>query len=61
MRTVVPASSELDHTLVDERDRVRGLDTAARHPLAERIRAAFDAAELADRIDHTATAPPEDR
>ncbi|MFE3800346.1 hypothetical protein KHQ06_16120 [Nocardia tengchongensis] len=37
--------------LVRDRDRELGLDTTALHPLAERVRAAFDTAATADRID----------
>ncbi|WP_156161729.1 hypothetical protein [Nocardia vulneris] len=61
MTTFVPAGGDVDragqHAFADERDRDLGLDTAAVHPVAERIRAAFDAADLTDRIDQNWITP----
>ncbi|MEU6585486.1 hypothetical protein [Nocardia sp. NPDC046763] len=61
MTTLFPAGSDLDraeqHALVDDRDRDLGPDTTALHPLAERVRAAFDAADIADRIDQNWITP----
>ncbi|AYF77725.1 hypothetical protein D7D52_32325 [Nocardia yunnanensis] len=59
--TVFPAGTEGDHAeqarLVREADRDLGVDTAALHPLAERIRAAFDNAAVADLIDQNTITP----
>ncbi|MBF6079223.1 hypothetical protein ABZ894_14510 [Nocardia beijingensis] len=56
-----PYGSDTDRagqdTLVYDHDRDIGLDTAAVHPLAERIRAAFDTAALTDRIDQAWITP----
>ncbi|WP_067652201.1 hypothetical protein [Nocardia harenae] len=62
--TPIPAGSDLDraaqHTPVIPADTESGLDTIALHPLAERIRTAFDTADLADRIDQAWTVPTDD-
>ncbi|MGV9663824.1 hypothetical protein ACWDUL_08370 [Nocardia niigatensis] len=61
MTAVFPAGSDLDraeqHTLVDADDRELGPDTTALHPLAERVRAVFDAADIADHIDQNWITP----
>ncbi|WP_458687774.1 hypothetical protein [Nocardia tengchongensis] len=61
MTTLVPAGSDLDraeqHTLVDERDRDLGLDTAALRPLSERSRPVLDAADITDRLDQNWITP----
>ncbi|NKY88705.1 hypothetical protein [Nocardia veterana] len=61
---ILESGSDLDraeqNTPVIDRDLEAGLDTAAMHPLAERIRAAFDAAEISDRIDQNWITPHDD-
>ncbi|MFE9323351.1 hypothetical protein ACIHDR_40290 [Nocardia sp. NPDC052278] len=62
--TTFAAGSDLDRAdqniPVDDTDRDIGLDTSALHPLAERIRAAFDTADITDRIDQAWITPPAD-
>ncbi|MFE3262263.1 hypothetical protein [Nocardia sp. NPDC059229] len=59
--TFAPAGSDFDRAgqnlPVGDSDRDIGLDTAALHPLAERVRAAFDAATIADRFDQAWITP----
>ncbi|WP_433685146.1 hypothetical protein [Nocardia sp. CA-119907] len=59
--TFVPAGSDFDraeqNALVGDSDRDVGLDTTALHPLAERVRATFDAAATADRFDQAWITP----
>ncbi|MFD6358190.1 hypothetical protein [Nocardia tengchongensis] len=53
--TVFPTGSDGDRAeqsfYVRDADREIGLDATALHPLAERVRAAFDTAAIADRCD----------
>ncbi|MBF6175816.1 hypothetical protein [Nocardia blacklockiae] len=60
--TAVESGSGLDraeqHTPVTDHD--VGLDAEALHPLAERIRAAFDSASVTDRIDQNWITPHDD-
>ncbi|MGQ4616171.1 hypothetical protein [Nocardia sp. R7R-8] len=62
--TTIPLYSDGDHadqqTLVRAADRDIGLDTGGLHPLAERIRAAFDTADISDRIDQAWITPTAD-
>ncbi|MCP2288436.1 hypothetical protein [Nocardia amikacinitolerans] len=63
--TTIPARDDADYAeqraLVHDADRHTGLDTRALHPLAERVRAAFDAADTTDRIDQAFITPlPDD-
>ncbi|MFI6365608.1 hypothetical protein ACIBG0_22940 [Nocardia sp. NPDC050630] len=57
----LPAGSDLDlaeqNIPVRDSDTDIGLDTATLHPLAERIRAAFDSAAMSDRIDQAWITP----
>ncbi|MFI2476961.1 hypothetical protein [Nocardia xishanensis] len=47
--------------LVHDADHDVGLDARALHPVAERVRAAFDAADIADRIEQSFRTPlPDD-
>ncbi|MET8775385.1 hypothetical protein AB0H49_07315 [Nocardia sp. NPDC050713] len=59
--TTIPARDDADYadqrTLVHDADRHIGLDTRALHPLAERVRAAFDAADTTDRIEQSVRIP----
>ncbi|MET8429049.1 hypothetical protein [Nocardia sp. NPDC004860] len=59
--TFVPAGSDFDraeqNALVHDSDRDVGLDTTALHPPAARIRAAVDAAAIADRFDQAWITP----
>lgn len=59
--TVFPNGSDGDRAeqsfCVRDTDRDVGLDTTALHPLAERVRAAFDAAAIADRCDQAWITP----
>ncbi|MFE3230110.1 hypothetical protein [Nocardia sp. NPDC059228] len=59
--TFVPAGSDFDraeqNALVRDIDRDAGPDTTALHPPAERIRAALDAAAIADRFDQAWITP----
>ncbi|MFI6957990.1 hypothetical protein ACIBJI_31520 [Nocardia sp. NPDC050408] len=58
-----PAGSDLDraeqNTPVRASDPDIGLDTTTLHPLAERVRAAFDSAAMYDRIDQAWFTPPD--
>lgn len=59
-----PAGSDFDRAdqriPVDPGEHDIGLDPAALHPLAERIRGAFDSAPIADRIEQAWILPPDD-
>ncbi|MFE5284010.1 hypothetical protein ACFRAQ_03430 [Nocardia sp. NPDC056611] len=59
--TLFPNGSDGDRAeqsrYVCDTDRDIGLDTTALHPLAERVRAAFDAAAIADRCDQAWITP----
>ncbi|MEV6140190.1 hypothetical protein AB0L63_29935 [Nocardia sp. NPDC051990] len=59
--TITPAGSDFDragqNVPVRDSDRDIGLDTTTLHPLAEAVRAAFDTAELTDRIDQAWITP----
>ncbi|MFE3105071.1 hypothetical protein [Nocardia tengchongensis] len=59
--TVFPNGSDGDRAeqsfCVRDTDRDIGLDITALHPLAERVRAAFDAATIADRCDQAWITP----
>ncbi|WP_433592090.1 hypothetical protein [Nocardia sp. CA-145437] len=56
--TFAPAGSDFDRAQhIDDSDRGAGLDTAALQPPHERVRAAIDAATLADRFDQAWITP----
>ncbi|MFC3965361.1 hypothetical protein [Nocardia jiangsuensis] len=59
-----PAGSDLDradqHFLAHPDDHDTGLDPAALSPPTDRLRAAFDSADLADRIDQAWILPAQD-
>ncbi|UGT62028.1 hypothetical protein [Nocardia asteroides] len=59
-----PAGSDFDradqHTLAHPDDHDTGLDPAALSPPPDRLRAAFDSAELTDRIDQAWILPADD-
>ncbi|MFQ6397479.1 hypothetical protein ACLMAJ_29020 [Nocardia sp. KC 131] len=61
IKDIFPAGSDVDraeqNTLARDSDRDLGLDTTGLHPLAERIRTAFDSAEITDRIDQAWITP----
>ncbi|WP_187687707.1 hypothetical protein [Nocardia wallacei] len=55
----IPAGAEADRAeqATVAHDSLHGLDTTRVHPLAERMRAAFDAADIADRVDQAWITP----
>ncbi|MCC3313905.1 hypothetical protein [Nocardia africana] len=62
--TAMQSGSDLDRAdqsiPVGDQDLDTGLDTRTLHPLAERIRAAFDSAAITDRIDQNWITPYDD-
>ncbi|MFD8245921.1 hypothetical protein [Nocardia sp. NPDC059691] len=62
--TTIPLYGDGDladqQTPVRADDRDIGLDTGGLHPLTERIRAAFDTADISDRIDQAWITPTAD-
>ncbi|MEV0711555.1 hypothetical protein [Nocardia aurea] len=62
--TTIPTRTDADRAdqlaPADPADRGLDLDTAASSPLAERVRDAFDAADITDRIDQSWITPTPD-
>ncbi len=61
IKDIFPTGSDVDraeqNALIYDSDREAGLDADRVHPLAEQIRAAFEHAEITDRIDQAWITP----